>query len=122
MTELEALRAVAEAARPLVEAANVLYDETNDRDEIWEMPAAMAITAGNLRQIRDALAALDAAEKDDGWVEKIRDGLYDIVGSVDGCPDAPRDPTSLPQMIKYEANRLLGLLPPPPRAREGDGE
>lgn len=27
-----------------------------------------------------------------GWLEEVRDGLSDIVGSIDGCLDAPRDP------------------------------
>lgn len=95
---IAALEAVAQAARDLI-------------DEMMQEGDASDTTQDELIV---HLAALDAAPDDEGWIEKVREGLEDIVGAVDGCLDAPRDPTSLPQMVRYEANRLCGLLPPPP--------
>lgn len=66
MTRTEALEAVAKAARPFAIAADDLNDETQDRSEIWEMPAAMSITAGDLRRVKAWLAALDGTPPDDG--------------------------------------------------------
>lgn len=41
--------AVRDALRPFADAAADLDDETHDRSEIWELPCAMSITAGDLR-------------------------------------------------------------------------
>lgn len=44
-----------EALRPIAEAADSVEDDVPDRAEMWENPAAMQITAGNLRAARLAL-------------------------------------------------------------------
>lgn len=61
MTRQQLAERVIEVARVIAAAADDLADETRDRDEIWEMPAAMAITAGDLRRMRELIAAYDAA-------------------------------------------------------------
>lgn len=63
-TRLDLLERVAEAARKIASAADNLFDETDDRDEIWESPAAMAITAGDLRELKTRIAVFDAAPDD----------------------------------------------------------
>lgn len=40
---------------PFVEAADDLDDRTRDDSNIWELPAAMSITAGDLRRLRTHL-------------------------------------------------------------------
>lgn len=52
-----------DALRPFANAADDLDDETKDESEIWEMPAAMSITAGALRKARDVVSEYDHATK-----------------------------------------------------------
>lgn len=40
---------------PFAAAANDLDDQTENRSEIWELPAAMGITAGDLRKVRELM-------------------------------------------------------------------
>lgn len=44
-----------EALKPFALAADDLDDQHGERSDIWEAPAAMSITAGNLRAARAAL-------------------------------------------------------------------
>lgn len=50
-------------------------------------------------------------------IERLREGLETIAGAIEGCLDAPRNPDSLPQMILYEARRVLGLADRAPEAK-----
>lgn len=55
---VDALRGVAtlrSALEPFAEASKGLDPETDDHDNIWEMPAAMSIEAGHLRAAEKAL-------------------------------------------------------------------
>ena len=63
VNERDALR---QALAPFALAAADLEDETRDSSEIWELPAAMSITAGDLRRAASALARIDAILKGDG--------------------------------------------------------
>lgn len=44
------------ALRPFAEAADDLDDDAKDRHEIWENPAAMSITCGDIRRARAILS------------------------------------------------------------------
>lgn len=61
---IAALEKVVEAARPLANAAADLLASTSDRSEIWELPAAMSITAGDLRRLESEIVSLDTAPGD----------------------------------------------------------
>lgn len=60
---LAAKDAIIEKARvalgPFAAAVDNLEADTRDTSEIWESPAAMSITAGDLRRAADALKAMD---------------------------------------------------------------
>jgi len=48
---------------PFGEAVESLHDEARDTDSIWESPAAMSLTVGDLRRAADALAAVPSPGK-----------------------------------------------------------
>jgi hypothetical protein len=56
MTPLEALK-------PFALAAEDLDERTHDWSEVWEMPAAMGITAGDLRNAARVYASADTHPK-----------------------------------------------------------
>jgi hypothetical protein len=56
MAERDRLR---DALRPFAEAADDLDEDHIDKWEIWESPAAMSLTAGDLRKARAALGERD---------------------------------------------------------------
>lgn len=60
----ELMLRIIEIARVFGAAADDLSDETCDADGIWELPWATNITVGDLRAIRRAIAAFDAAARD----------------------------------------------------------
>ena len=50
--EIERLRA---ALGPFADVEPDLHDKAEDRDHLWESPAAMGLTAGHIRAAREAL-------------------------------------------------------------------
>jgi len=77
---------LAEALKPFSEAADDLDDDHRHGSDIWEAPAAMAITAGHLRrarQLHEALTQASAAKVPEGalkWAQTLRDLADDNPG------------------------------------------
>lgn len=57
----EEIAGMRKALEPFAEAAENLHDDAHDDDHLWESPAAMSLTAGNLRAARAALTSTKGA-------------------------------------------------------------
>lgn len=104
--EIENLRADADNDAGLIQSLKWSIDE---------MCAVIGIERGH-DQWPEFIERMEQVLRErDAEIKRLREGLETIAGAIEGCLDAPKNPDSLPQMVLYEARRLLAYRIPEPK-------